>query len=420
MGFEQVGLEEGKGEGVAVGGLPWRRSEERGAMTGPLKVILVPRKAGQAPEADALAHAGIALHEQMADIAAISENSPLLGEADALVVEVVPSDPAQMEAFDRLVHLAAGSVGVIAAVDGLTVANTRALLRAGALDVLPIPFTADELKQAVEPARRVHRQAPARTAAAPQRRQGRVVAFVGALGGVGTTSIATQLGILWAETSRVGMIDMDVQFGSAALFLDLKPSLNLANLMEDSERMDSELLQSVAIKHKSGLEVIAAPTDMLPLDSVTTDLVDQILRTATQSYDVVLVDLPTVWTEWTVRVLQRADSIVMVSNLTVPGIYQARRQLEVLDANGLMNKLQLIANRVQYGLFRPTVDLKESEAVLGRRIDATIANDYPAISAANDEGRTLKEVRGKARIVKDLQQLADKLSEQLSAMAGAL
>jgi pilus assembly protein CpaE len=389
MGFEQVGLEESKKEGFAAR-LPWRRSEERGAMGGPLKVILVPRKLGQAPESEQLAQAGIALHEHLADISSLAENSPLLGEADALVVEVQPSDPKQMEAFDRLVHLAAGEVGVIAAVDGLTVGNTRALLRAGALDVLPIPFSAEELKQAVEPARRTTRPTGTK-AAAPQRRQGRMIAFIGALGGVGTTSIATQLGVLWSETSRVSLVDLDIQFGSAALFLDLKPSLTVGNLIEDAERLDSELLQSVAVKHGSGLEVVAAPSDMLPIDALSNDLIDQVLRTATQSYDVVLVDLPSVWTEWTVRVLQRADVIVMVSNLTVPGIYQSRRQLEVLDANGLMHKLQIVANRVQY---------------------------YPAVSAANDEGRTLKDVRGKSRIVKDLQQLADKLGEMLSAMAG--
>jgi Flp pilus assembly CpaE family ATPase len=79
----------------------------------------------------------------------------------------------------------------------------------------------------------------------------------------------------------------------------------------------------------------------------------------------------------------------------------------------------MVANRVQYGLLTKKVDLKETEAVLGRRIDHTVANDYPAISAANDEGRPLKEVRGTSRIMKDLQALADKLSETLSAMAGA-
>jgi pilus assembly protein CpaE len=419
MGIEQVGLDVPQGDtGDTAGALPWRKGEERGAMGGPMKVILLPREAGKAPDAEQLAQAGILLHEQLADIATIAENSPLLGEADALVVEVAPSDPAQMEAFDRLVHLAGGEVGVIAAVDGLTVSSTRALLRAGALDVLPIPFTADELKQAVEPARRAARPAAPRAAAAVQRRQGRLVAFIGALGGVGTTSIATQLGVIWAGTSRVGLVDLDLQFGSAALSLDLKPSLTVGNLMENADRLDSELLQSVALKHASGLEVVPAPSDMLPIDAVSTDFVDQLLRTATQSFDVVLVDLPMVWTEWTVRVLQRADAIVMVTNMSVPGIFQARRQLDVLDANGLLPKLQVVANRVQYGLFSSKVDLSETEAALGRKVQHTVANDYPAMSAANDEGRTLKDVRGKSRIVKDLQQLADKLSETLSAIEG--
>lgn len=417
MGFEQVGLGESMDEGAIGTQLPWRRSEERGSMGGPLKVILIPRTAGQAPDSVQLAQAGIALHEQMANIADIAENSPLLGEADALVVEVDPSDPAQMEAFDRLVHLASGEVGVVAAVNGLTVAHTRNLLRAGALDVLPIPFTAEELKQAVEPARRATRPAVPARATAPQRKQGRLVAFIGAIGGVGTTSIATQLGVLWSTTSQVAIVDLDVQFGSAALFLDLKPSLTVANLLENSERMDSELMQSVATRHKSGLEVVAAPTDMFPIDAITTDFTDHLLRTATQTYDIVLVDLPTVWNEWTVSVLHRADVIVLVTNLSVPGIYQARRQLEVLDANGLIPKLHVVANRVQYGLLTKKVDLKETEGVLGRRIDHTVANDYPAISAANDEGRPLKEVRGTSRIMKDLQALGDKLSEALSAIA---
>jgi pilus assembly protein CpaE len=419
MGFEQVGLEPGSSDGDAAGTLPWPHNGqrgERGGMGGPLKVILIPRRLGQAPDPEQLAQAGIALHEQLADVSTIAENSPLLGEADALVVQVDPSNTADMDAFDRLIHLAAGDVGVIAAVDGLTVANTRTLLRAGALDALPIPFSAEELKQAVEPARRAMRPAVAKPVAAPKR-QGRMIAFIGALGGVGTTSIAVQLGVLWAASSRVGMMDMDVQFGSAALFLDLKPSLTIGNLVEDAERLDSELMHSVAVRHSSGLEVVAAPSDMLPIDAITPEFVDQALRTATQSYDVVLVDLPTVWNEWTVRALQRADAIVMVTNLTVPGIYQARRQLDVLDANGLMPKLQMVANRVPHGLFGGKVDLKETEAVLGRKIDHSIANDFPAVSAANDEGRTLKEVRGKSRIVKDLQQLADRLGETLSALA---
>jgi pilus assembly protein CpaE len=247
------------------------------------------------------------------------------------------------------------------------------------------------------------------------RKQGKVVAFLGALGGVGTTSIATQAGILWAQTTKIGFVDFDVQFGSAALLLDLKPSLNIANLIEDAERLDSELLQSVALRHASGLEVVASPTDMIPLESVTVDFVDQVLRTACQGYDVVLVDLPNAWTEWSVRILQRADAICLVTNLSVPGLYQFRRQLEVIEANGLASKLVTIANRIETTMFGRKASTKESEAVLGRKIDHSIANDYPTMRSAADEGRPVKEIRGNSRMVKDLKELVDSLSETLSA-----
>ena len=230
MGYEQSGLDM-TGQ-VEPGAEPWRRTDGRGPGSGPLKLVYVPRAEGRAPSADALAQAGITLDEQVVDIATLADNSPLLTDVDAIIVEVNPADPANLEAFDRLVHLAAGGLSVIAAVDGLTVGNTRTLLRAGALDVLPIPFSAEELRQAVEPARRPARPAAIRPSQ-PQRRQGKVVAFVGALGGVGTTSIAVQTGAVLAATSRVGMVDLDVQFGSAALFLNMHPSLHLGNLIED-------------------------------------------------------------------------------------------------------------------------------------------------------------------------------------------
>ena len=380
-----------------------------------MKLIYVPRQSGGAPDPDALAQVGIALHEQAADLSTLAENSPLLREADALVVEVVPADPKSLEAFDRLIHLSAGDVPVIAAVDGLTVGATRTLLRAGAIDVLPIPFSAEELKQAVEPARRPAR--PAGRQAPQQRRQGKVVAFLGALGGVGTTSIAVQLGATWAGTSRVGLLDMDLQFGGGALFLNLHPSLSIGNLIEDADRLDAELLQSVAVRHSSSLEVLASPPEMMPIDAVSSDFVDQLLRTAVQVYDVALVDMPQAWTEWSVRALHRADIIVMVTNLTVPGVYQARRQMEVLDANGLMHKLRIVANRVPTTMFGRKASTRETEAVLGRKIDFTIANDYVGMSAANDEGAMLKDVRASSRLLKDIGELASHLSEVLAAEA---
>lgn len=404
-------------ESVVNGPALWRRNEERGpAPQRPRIVLLLRNGESQAPDGSAFEAAGLDVHHEVTDIATLAEDSPFFSMADALVIEVAPKHPAEIEAFDRLVHLAADRLPIVAAVQGLTVADTRTLLKAGAVDVLPLPFTVDELQQAVEPVRRAARPA-ARSAGTV--RQGRIVSVLGALGGVGATALATQVGAMWAGNARVCLLDMDVQFGNAALYLDVRPSLTLGNLIEDEARLDSELLQSVAIRHSSGLDIIASPTDMMPLDIVSTDFAERILRMATQAYDVVIVDLPRAWTEWSVRVLDRSDVACLVTNLSVPGIHQARRQLEILEANNLMDKLRIVANRVQYKMFG-RIDLTETEAVLGRRIDHTIANDYQTVSAALDQGRTILDIRGKSgRVVKDVGSLVDALSTVIATEGAA-
>ncbi len=395
---------------------PWQPEDGRGAGAASRRVLLLASEPGRLPPADRLSALGIEPILSGADIAGIEPGSPLLEGVDAVVAELVPGNDGALPAFERLVQ-SLGHVPVIAAVDGLSVADTRMLLRSGAFDVLPLPFTADELAHAVaDLAKRPVR--PQAAAARQPQRQGKVVSFLSALGGVGSTALATQAGILWSSDARVCYIDLDVQFGNAALLLDLKPSLHLGNLIEDAERLDPDLLQSVAVSHGSGLSVIASPLEMMPIDAIDTDFIDRILRVASQTYDLVIVDLPTLWTEWTVRVLQRSDAVCMISNLSVAGMHQTRRQLEMVEANGLMPKLKLVANRVNKS-FLGKVDLKENEAVLGRKIEFTIANDYPAVSGANDEGRALKEVKPGSRVLKDLKYLTSTLSVALAAEGDA-
>lgn len=396
---------------------PWRRGEGRGpAGQRPRIALLMRNSDSQLPDGAAFEAAGLDVAHAVTDIATLAEDSPFFATADALVVEVVPTNPSELEAFDRLVHLAADRLPIVAAVSGLTVADTRTLLKAGAVDVLPLPFTVDELQQAVEPVRRAVR--PASRSAGPAR-QGRVISLIGALGGVGSTALATQLGAMWAANARVCLLDMDIQFGNAALYLDLRPALTLGNLIEDEARLDPELLQSVAIRHASGLDVVASPADMMPLDGVSIELADRLLRVAMQAYDIVIVDLPTAWTEWSVRILERSAQICLVTQLSVPGIHQARRQLEFLEANQLMDKLRIVANRAEYKMFG-RIDLSETEAVLGRRIDHTIANDFQTVSAALDQGRTIFDIRGKSgRVVKDLGALMDALATALVAEGGS-
>ena len=347
-------------------------------------------------------------------LAAASAASPGLRQADVAIVEVDPEDPASLDDFTRFIRDVGDALPVIAAVRDLTVAATRLALRSGATDVLPLQFSAADLDGAIAPVD--GRLRPTATAAPAPR--GKIVAFLGATGGCGTTALAVQTGIIWAATTRVCVIDLDLQFGTAALYLDLGTQLGLADILDAGTRLDVDLMRTIAQTHSSGLNVIASPADILPLDAVTPEAIDKILTLAAQAFDIVIVDLPGAWTAWSMRAVEVADLTMLVTSLTVPGIHQGRRQSEIIAANGFGERLRVIVNRIVHPMFG-TVDLSETQSLLGRKIDFAIANDYPTVSGAIDRGKTLAAVKSKSRIEKDLRTMAEAISVTLRAEVAA-
>lgn len=365
-------------------------------------------------DADRLAFPDTEIRVVTGTLATFTADTPLLRWTDVLIAQVDPDHPREFEQFERFVQDNSARLPVVAAVRDLSVAATRRVLRSNAVDVLPIPFTPDELHQAIE----TGRDRLAATRPAGRARAGRVVALVGALGGMGTTALATQAGIIWSEKQTVCVIDLDVQFGNAALYLNLRPTLSLADLIDAGDRIDAELLRSVAERHPSGVSVIACPPDIMPLDALSPEFVDKLLDLAVQTYDIVIVDLPGAWVSWSLSALQKSDAICLVTTVSVPGVHQARRQLELLDANGLGDRLRLVFNRVVYPMFGKP-DFAETETVLRRKVNFTIGNDYPTISAAIDEGRAIGGIKMKSRVEKDVRAMVADLVTLVTANAEA-
>ena len=343
----------------------------------------------------------------------LSVNGPLLRRTDMLVLEIDPANADDLAALEEFATTVGGRIPVVAAAHDLTIAATRKLMRLSIADVLPIPFTREELGQALESGRAKLGQL--RTGSGPAR-SGNVIAVQGALGGIGTSMIATQLAQIWAaDNKRVLMIDLDLQRGTAALYMNLKPRLSIADLIEAEDRLDVEFLKMVAERHLSGVSVVSTPTDMTPMDAVTPEFMDRLLDIATQNFDLVLLDLPGVWLDWTALSIQKADLMLLVTQLTVSGVQQARRQLDVAEANGLGDRVRVVMNRMVPGLFGK-YDVSEAESALRSRVHFAIANDYPTVSAALDEGRTLGQIKMKAKVEKDLRGLAALVTEELLTM----
>ena len=331
-----------------------------------------------------------------------SINPEELAGAAAAVVQVDIENAASVKRFETLARQS--STPLIAAAYEPPLALVRSLVRAGAHDVVPLPLSIDELETSLAP---VRDQIASRRAQAVAVSQSKVVTVVKSVGGVGATSLTTQFAIRFAASERargrdVCLIDLDVQFGDVAFQLGLQPRLSLVELLEAGARLDGELLRATATNHASGLNVIAAPTDMMPLESLSSDHVMEIIELAGREFGTVIVDLPTNWSNWSLSLLATSDLVLLITELSVAGLNRAKRQLNLIQSQDLgALDVRIVVNRFEKHLLR-TIRAADVREALGRDISYTVSNDFRLMSAAIDRGVPIDDIKRKSAVAKDL------------------
>lgn len=391
---------------------PDKSSSQWMADTGPAPVRLL--LAGVEGDASALVGATVAgfpLDLVLVDADANVDASTLAGAA-AAVVQVTEGDEKSIARFKTL---AASDVPLIAAAYEPSLAFVRSLVRAGAHDVVPLPLDMNELETALDPVRKMVASQARRGKAGHQK----VVTIIKGEGGVGATALLTQLATRFAAREHaVGreccLLDLDVQFGDAALQLGMQPNLSLTELLEAGKRVDGEMLRSVAAQHPSGLRVISAPRDIMPLESMTSDQLLSIVELATAEFGTVFIDFPANWTNWSLSLLARSDLVLMVTELRVSSLHRARRQLDLLASQDMGTlDVRVVLNRAEKGFFK-TLGPDDAERVLRKPVGFTIANDHATMSQAIDRGVPLSEIKRKCPLIKDI----DNMEQGVSAALG--
>lgn len=353
--------------------------------------------------------AGFPLSVHPCDPAAEIDPASLNGFA-AAIVEVAADDQASVQRFQTLAKRT--RTPLIAAVYEAPLALVRSLIRSGAHDVLPLPIDLAEIEASLAPLReKLALQSEVVS------RHGKVVAVIKSSGGSGATSLLGQLAIRHAQLEanagrQACLIDFDVQFGDAAFQLGLHPKLSLMDLFEAGNRLDPELLRATVTEHSSGLQVIAAPSDVIPLESLSTDQVLDIVELAATEFGTVFLDLPANWANWSLSVLARADLVLLVTEITVPALRQARRQLDLIRSQVEGLEIRVIANRVQSAQFR-NIRPADIESALGRDIAYKITDEEPVMRAAIDQGIPIAEVKRKSAIGRDIEQLESGIAAAL-------
>jgi pilus assembly protein CpaE len=182
----------------------------------------------------------------------------------------------------------------------------------------------------------------------------------------------------------------------------LQPKLSLFDLLEAGTRLDGALLRATMTPHSSGLKIVAAPFEMMPLEAVSSEHVLQIVDLATREFGTVFVDLPTNWTNWSLSLVARSDLVLLVTELTVAGLARARRQLDLLDSQDLENvDVRVVVNRYEKSLAR-NIRPADVQQALGRDTAFSIANDFALMRTAIDRGVPIQEIKRKSALGRDL------------------
>jgi pilus assembly protein CpaE len=322
----------------------------------------------------------------------------------AAVVQVDQASPSSVKRFEKLA--AATKTPLIAAAFEPPLALVRSLVRAGAHDVVPLPLDVADLETSLLPIR----DQLARNAASGQSANGRLVSVIKSVGGIGATSLLTQLAVRATEKEaaygrEVCLLDLDLQFGNAAFQLGLRPSLTFFELIEAGARLDGELLRATTTLHPSGLKVIGAPKSLMPLDAVSSEQLIEIVEIAKREFGTVFVDLPASWTNWSLSLLAQSDLVLLITELSISGLYRARRQLDLLREQDLASvDLRIVVNRFEKGLLK-TVKQSDVQSALGRAVSYTIANEPGVMQPAIERGVPISEIKRKSAVGRDIDML---------------
>lgn len=336
---------------------------------------------------------------------------------DLLIVGVDAASQGEVERMATRIAAAAGRVEVLVVMRGADIDTTRRMIHQGAADVLPAPVNDTALTIALE---RIFCRLDTGRA---QRRSGEIVTVLKAGGGVGATSLAAQLAVMLAANPATGgvcLADLDLQMGAAALYLDVPDAVTLAQVLGSGGAVEDMPFATSLASHRSGVSVLAAPHELMPVETLSPSLVDGLLTGLRRDFALTLVDLPTVWTAWTNRLLRQSQRILLVTGLSVPHVHLARRQLHMLSAQRLDDvPLTLICNQVEpEGV--SGISIKAAQQAIGRPFDLVIPEDRKLMHQAINQGVALSTVRRGTKIEAAIARLAETLASATVPQVAAM
>jgi pilus assembly protein CpaE len=309
----------------------------------------------------------------------------------------------QIEALQRITRRLEGKAPIVVVTQEFNAAVVRILVQLQVADFLVKPVTTADLVRSCVRAL----QGPGRH---QDNTEAEIYTFMPAAGGVGTTTLTLQTAFQLHNSVTRGastcVVDLNFQQGACAEYLDLEPRFDIAEIENQPERLDRQLLDVMLSKHASGLCVLAAPTRPSEMRSFNTDLVVRVLDLVSAYFDNVVIDMPRTWFPWTETVLLGSNKLYIVAEMTVPCLRHTQRLIQaVYETAGKEVKPNVIVNRFEQKMFDSGIKQADVQEILGEHFVGGISNNYRLVREAVDRGVPLHEIDPNANVVNDLKKI---------------
>ncbi|MFZ5989751.1 MAG: AAA family ATPase [Bacillota bacterium] len=293
----------------------------------------------------------------------------------------------------------------------------RKAMAAGARDFLNKPFSSDDLINTVlkvydiESQRRQH----SNVTRVKEEVKSRIISVFSTKGGVGKTTIASNIAVSLARTTkkRVALVDLDLQFGDVAIMLNASVKNTISDLIKEINMLDSDSMEDYLVTHFSGVRVLPAPVKPEYAEYITSSHVEKILNTLKEYYHYIIVDTSASFHETVLTALDMSDKILLVSTLDLPTIKNVKSGLDVMETLRYpKEKINIILNKAseQFG-----IKYKDFENTLKHQIWAYIPEDSQTVITSANKGFPFVMTRTETKVAKAILTISNDLIKDKEA-----
>jgi pilus assembly protein CpaE len=277
-------------------------------------------------------------------------------------------------------------------------ASVRRAMVSGARDYLVKPPRPEELARAIysvlEQEERRRTRLTGQTASSAAR--GTVITVFGAKGGIGKTTISTNLATALCRNtnSSIAIVDMDTRFGDVAIMMDVVVEFSIADVGRNIDSVDRESIRDYLVQHSSGVEILPAPLHPTEWGALHRQHIARVIELLAQTHDYVIVDTPGAFNELVATALESADIILLVTSMDIASIKDTALALEMLRAASVSeDKVKLVIN---HSTSSNSLRAEDVERVLEYEVYWRIPHDV-AVSNSNQLGQPIVLVKPYAR-----------------------